>query len=100
MIQIYNSGYQVYPSNLYKGEIFMSEEKREMLSKFLLCGHQWCRELVEQYKDIDYQTQFSLCMKELMRQKKANEHNLFQANLNPKLNFKIEKQIEDFKNQN
>jgi len=42
-----------------------------------LCGHQWCRELVEQYKDIDYQTQFSLCMKELMRQKKANEHNLF-----------------------
>ena len=98
MIQIYNSGYQVYPSNLYKGEIFVSEEKREMLSKWFICSHQWAKEMKANYSDTNYKVQLSFCMKELMRQKKANEHNLFQANLNPKLNFKIEKQIEDFKN--
>ena len=92
------SGYQDIPSNLYKGEIFVSKEKREMLSKFMLCSHKWTKELTSVYTDVSYKTQLSFCMKELMRQKKANEHNLFQANLNPKLNFKIEKQIEDFKN--
>lgn len=53
--------------------------KNEKINKkdFLLCSHQWCRELVGQYKDTDYKTQLSLCMRELIRQKKNGECNLF-----------------------
>lgn len=55
----------------------MSKEKREMLSKFMLCSHKWTKELTSVYTDVSYKTQLSFVMKELMRQKKANEHNLF-----------------------
>ena len=50
---------------------------KETLKKFLVCSHQWTRELVDRYEDINYNAQLKLCMKELLRQKKNNVHNLF-----------------------
>ncbi len=50
-----------------------NEQKR----KLFLCSHQWTRELVDKHKDVNYKTQFGLCITELIRQKKNGEHNLF-----------------------
>ena len=41
-----------------------------------LCGHQWTRELVQKY-NVSYKAQFALCIRELVRQKKNGECNLF-----------------------
>lgn len=49
------------------------ESKRD----FFICSHKWCKELTERYKDINYKAQLSFCMKELLRQKRNGEHNLF-----------------------
>lgn len=45
--------------------------------RLFLCANQWCRELVERYGDINYRIQLGLCIKELLRQKRNGEHNLF-----------------------
>lgn len=50
---------------------------REQLKKLMVCSHQWVREMVEKYNDVNYKTQLSLCMRELLRQKANKEHNLF-----------------------
>lgn len=50
---------------------------KEVLRKLFICSHQWAREMVDRYEGIDYNAQLRLCMKELLRQKKNNEHNLF-----------------------
>ena len=49
---------------------------RETKRKWMICSHKWARELVDKYK-VSYHTQLSLCMRELIRQKKNNEHSLF-----------------------
>lgn len=51
--------------------------KKETLKALFICGHQWTRELVNVYNDINYKTQFGMCIRELIRQKKNGEHNLF-----------------------
>lgn len=50
---------------------------RETLKALLLCSHQWTKEMVNKYGDINYKAQLSLCMRELLRQKANKEHNLF-----------------------
>ena len=50
---------------------------REQLRALFVCGHQWTREMVKQYGDISYKTQLALCIRELLRQKRNGEHNLF-----------------------
>ena len=49
----------------------------EQLKAWFLCSHQWCRELKEKHSEINYKTQLGLCMKELLKQRKNKEHNLF-----------------------
>lgn len=50
---------------------------REQLKALFICSHQWTKEIVGRYRDINYNAQLILCMKELMRQKRNGEHNLF-----------------------
>lgn len=50
---------------------------REQLKKLFICSHKWCQELVGRYGNVNYNAQLSLCMKELIRQKRNGEHNLF-----------------------
>lgn len=50
-----------------------NEQKR----KWFQCSHVWCKEIIGKHKDLNYKAQLGLCMKELIRQKKNNEHNLF-----------------------
>lgn len=50
---------------------------REQLKKLMVCSHQWTREMVNKYDDISYKAQLSLCIRELIRQKRNKEHNLF-----------------------
>ena len=50
---------------------------KEKLRKLYICSHVWTKELTEKYKDISYKAQFSLCIKELVKQKKEGKHNLF-----------------------
>ncbi len=52
--------------------------KNEKINKkdFLLCSHVWAKELINKYGG-SYHTQLSLCMRELIRQKKNGECNLF-----------------------
>ena len=49
---------------------------REALKKCMICAHVWTKELIEQYGG-DYHIQFTLFMRELIRQKKEGLHNLF-----------------------
>lgn len=48
----------------------------ESKRKWLVCSHVWAKELINKYGG-SYHTQLSLCMRELIRQKKNNEHSLF-----------------------
>lgn len=50
---------------------------REQLKAWMVCSHVWCKEMVSKYRDISYKAQLSLCMRELMKQKRNGEHNLF-----------------------
>ena len=52
--------------------------KNEKINKkdFLLCSHVWTKELINKYGG-SYHAQLSLCMRELIQQKKRNEHSLF-----------------------
>ena len=50
---------------------------REQLKALLICSHQWTREIVGRYGNINYNAQLVLCMRELLRQKRNGEHNLF-----------------------
>lgn len=63
----------IYYSNQIKG---VNNMDREALKRCMICAHVWTKELIEQYGG-DYHIQFTLCMRELIRQKKEGLHNLF-----------------------
>ena len=69
--QIFNFSYIL--NKLKKG---VNNMDREALKKCMICAHVWTKELIEQYGG-DYHIQFTLCMRELIRQKKEGLHNLF-----------------------
>ena len=48
----------------------------ESKRKWLVCSHVWTKELINKYGG-SYHAQLSFCMRELIRQKKNGECNLF-----------------------
>ena len=54
----------------------MDKMSNESKRKWLVCSHVWTKELINKYGG-SYHAQLSLCMRELIQQKKRNEHSLF-----------------------
>lgn len=48
----------------------------ESKRKWFVCSHVWAKELINKYGG-SYHAQLSFCMRELLRQKKNGECNLF-----------------------